>query len=652
MTWNFNSPRRHASRLSSLRLLREYIAGSAREAAAAVVPYYRHVVPDEVRLLVPEGVRRLAKTTFGIKDPVVRAYEYKLRLNELGFVERALEDLGRLSRSPEVMDRQLALWHLAVWHANRRSRRGSTAALELLDRYINEVVDQELLRRAAVLRAECHATLGDVYAGRAVIAATLQVEQHPDLFLADTNLHEDLAERLTRINEAMRLYRLPRVSLSPDQAASPYDRLTVAEEQLPATTGPKITVIVPAFNAAEHIATSMEALISQTWENIEVLVVDDFSTDSTTDVVTAFADRDPRIRLIRAEVNRGSYVARNIALREASGEFVTTHDSDDWSHPQKLEFQARHLLSNPGVAANMSQQARTTSDLVFHRRGNPGHYIFDNMSSLMFRRKLVLEKLGFWDSVRFGADSEFIERLRRAFGRKAVASVPMLLSFQRQSESSLTASSAFGYPGFHMGARQAYHEASRRYHRGRKNLIYAFSPANRQFAVPEPMRPLREVTRGERRHFDVILVSDFRIPGKLRAHNIAYVEKAMQPGCRVGLIQLADYDFDPTAEVLPAFRDLEDSCGVQFIVFGERVSCHRVVILDPFVLQEYQRFMPDVDAENVEILATDALVQLTSRDDLAGRLDTCMQNARRYFGRPSVWSSEDPALCDLLEKGR
>lgn len=63
-------------------------------------------------------------------------------------------------------------------------------------------------------------------------------------------------------------------------------------------------------------------------------------------------------------------------------------------------------MARPKLAANMSQQARATSELLFHRRGNPGHYVFDNMSSLMFRREPVLQKLGYWDSVRFGADSE------------------------------------------------------------------------------------------------------------------------------------------------------------------------------------------------------------------------------------------------------
>jgi glycosyltransferase involved in cell wall biosynthesis len=632
----------------STQFLWERIGGSVRGAVAAALPCYRRFVTPELRLLIPEGVRSAAKRTFGIKDPLIRVHELKLRLNELGFVERALEDLRALSQSPDATERLLATWELAVWNANRRSPEGSAATLTLLDRASDDIAHTELHRREAILRSECHALLGNVEAARAVIAAALQNEQHPDLHLAAANLSEHQAEQLTCVNDALRLYNLPQLSLRPANKESPYDSLSVAE-RLPVAAGPKVSVIVPAFNAAEHIATSMEALIAQTWQNLEVLVVDDSSTDSTADLIAAFSERDPRIRLIRADVNRGSYVARNIALREASGDFITTHDSDDWSHPKKLEIQARELMRNPNTVANMSHQARATSDLVFHRRGSPGHYIFDNMSSLMFRREPVAAKLGFWDSVRFGADSELIERIRLTFGRKAVASVPLLLSFQRQSETSLTGSSAFGYHGFLMGARQAYHEVSRAYHRRSRDLFYEFFPTKRPFAVPEPMWPIREVAKGERRQFDVILVSDFRMPGDNRANNIAYLEAEMRPGCRVGLVQMAKYDFDPTALVLPVFRDLEDACAVQFIAFGERVSCRRLVILDACVLEDSQRYVPDIDAEDIEVLVKSATIR---SEALSGWLEVCMQNACRYFGRPGVWTTEDPALCELLKKVR
>jgi len=621
---------------------RDSVVDSARAVTTAALPYYRRAVPTGLRALIPDDVRRLLKWGLGVKDPIVRVHEHRRRLNDLGFVERALEDLEHLAENSDAFARQRAIWFLVVWHANRRSPEGSAEALALLDRGLEDTGEPDMSRKEAVLRAECLATLGDTDAAAGVIAAALQNEPHADLYLAEANLYADPAERLAYVNKALGLYGLPLLSLRPDETEPLYDRLMVSEA-LPEADGPKISVIVPAFDAADHIATAMEALTTQTWKNLEVLVVDDQSRDPTVDVVTAFSERDPRIKLIRAPANRGSYTARNIALGEATGEFVTTHDSDDWSHPRKLEVQARHLMSNRKAAANMSQQARATSELSFHRRGQPGFYIFDNMSSLMFRREPVTKKLGFWDSVRFGADSELIERIRLAFGRNSVASLADAgpLSFQRQSESSLTGSSAFGYPGFSMGARLAYHQSSRRHHRNGKQLFYEFPQQERPFAVPEPMWPEREVAEGRRRQFDVVFASDFRMLGDVKARSLVNIEQET-PGNRVGLIQLACYDFDPWSQVQPVFLNLADQGEVEFIVFGERVRCNRLVVLHAPVLETFQRFVPDVEAQVVEVVVNDELMQLKTSENFVRWRDTCMENMRRYFGSSGDWIFKGP----------
>ena len=623
--------------LTDKQSLKNRLGHSARSAVSTALPIYRRMLPTEIRALIPESVRRAAKWTLGIKDPIVRVQELRLRLNDLGFVERALEDLTRMSKSAEEVERQLATWELAVWHANRRSEEGAAATLALLDKGLDAVAHAELRRREAVLRAECHATLCDVEAGRAVIAAALQEAEHPDLHLAAANLDTEPDARLEHINRALRFFALPEVSLLPNQGEDLYDRLSVAET-LPPADGPKVTVIVPAFNASDHIATALEALIAQTWTNLEVLVVDDRSTDATAEIVSGFSERDPRIKLIWAPENRGSYVARNIALGEASGAFVTTHDSDDWSHPQKLEIQVRHLMSTTKAAANVSVQARATSALSFHRRGNPGHYIFDNMSSLMFRREAVLDRLGHWDSARFGADSEFIERIRRTFGRDSVVSLTESgpLSFQRQSESSLTGSSVFGFHGFFMGARLAYHQASRLHHRRGRGLRYDFPQDTRPFAIPEPMQPHREVAKGEQRRFETVLVADFRLRAEA-ARIRSEIEAERRQGHRIGLVQMAVYGADPNGQVLPAFRELEDRGDVHFIVAGERVKCDRLAVLNPRVLEHFQRFVPEVDTGHVEIIAGTAPDDVTTPEGAADWQAACQKTAERVFGTAGVW---------------
>src|SRR5699024_3345674 len=143
------------------------------------------------------------------------------------------------------------------------------------------------------------------------------------------------------------------------------------------------------------------------------------------------------------------YIARNIALEKATGEFVTVNDADDWSHPYKICHQVTHLIEHADVIANTTEQVRMTEDLTFYRRGLAGMYIFSNMSSLMFRRVKVMKALCYLDADRFGSDGEFKRRLIRFFGKDAVVDLQTgPYSFTRQSSDSLTGKKAFGYYGF------------------------------------------------------------------------------------------------------------------------------------------------------------------------------------------------------------
>jgi glycosyltransferase involved in cell wall biosynthesis len=286
------------------------------------------------------------------------------------------------------------------------------------------------------------------------------------------------------------------------------------------------------YNAEDTIQTALGSVLSQTWTNLEVLVVDDCSTDATVPIVESYVRRDSRVQLIRTNSNGGTYVARNHGLRVATGSFVTCHDADDWSHPEKIEKQARHLLSNPLVIGNISQAAFATSDLKFNSKGR-AKYSINNTSSLMFRREPVMDAVGYWDCVRFSADTEFLRRVKKVFGDESVGIGPEgpVLSFVRQSSSSLTSCNAFGYYGVRRrGARKEYHEGYTRFHDTAENLRYEFPQHDRPFAVPEPMWPRREAKRGERRHFDVILVSDFRLTGDTTSSNIEQI-KAQKQRC-------------------------------------------------------------------------------------------------------------------------
>lgn len=99
-----------------------------------------------------------------------------------------------------------------------------------------------------------------------------------------------------------------------------------------------VSIIMPSYNTAAYIAQSIKSVQNQSYNNWELLIVDDCSTDNTDDVVKPFLI-DNRIRYLKNEKNSGAAVSRNRALREANGRWIAFLDSDDLWMPNKLERQ-------------------------------------------------------------------------------------------------------------------------------------------------------------------------------------------------------------------------------------------------------------------------------------------------------------------------
>ena len=95
---------------------------------------------------------------------------------------------------------------------------------------------------------------------------------------------------------------------------------------------PLITVIVPVYNILEYLPRCVHSITGQTYRNLEILLVDDGSTDGTGELCDRLGEEDPRIRVFHKE-NGGSSTARNLALQHAKGEYVGFVDSDDYIEP-------------------------------------------------------------------------------------------------------------------------------------------------------------------------------------------------------------------------------------------------------------------------------------------------------------------------------
>lgn len=106
-----------------------------------------------------------------------------------------------------------------------------------------------------------------------------------------------------------------------------------------------VSVIMPSYNTAKYIGETIKSVQAQTYENWELIIVDDCSTDNTDSAVEPFLS-DERIRYLKNSRNSGAAVSRNYALREAKGKWIAFLDSDDLWLPDKLEKQINFMLEN------------------------------------------------------------------------------------------------------------------------------------------------------------------------------------------------------------------------------------------------------------------------------------------------------------------
>lgn len=112
---------------------------------------------------------------------------------------------------------------------------------------------------------------------------------------------------------------------------------------------PALSVVVPIHNGAKYIAETLAAIFGQTFDDFEVLLVDDASTDNLSESLTGLSD--PRLRIIQLQSNVGVANARNTGVDLARGRYIAFCDADDICHPRRFEYQIGYLNDHPGIGA-------------------------------------------------------------------------------------------------------------------------------------------------------------------------------------------------------------------------------------------------------------------------------------------------------------
>ncbi len=185
--------------------------------------------------------------------------------------------------------------------------------------------------------------------------------------------------------------------------------------------GPLVSVIMPVFNAAKHIGESITSILSQSYLNVELIIVNDGSTDGSDGVIRSFTDE--RI-IYRSTPNGGVAAALNTALASATGQLIARQDADDVSLPQRIQEQVALFANNPNIViagtwANIMDEERRPIGSHEHPTTNAAiqfQLLFDVpfvSSSVMFRASALEFAKGFDGDPRVFEDYDMWSRIAR-----------------------------------------------------------------------------------------------------------------------------------------------------------------------------------------------------------------------------------------------
>jgi glycosyltransferase involved in cell wall biosynthesis len=198
-----------------------------------------------------------------------------------------------------------------------------------------------------------------------------------------------------------------------------------------ATDAPLVSVIMAAYNAGEHIGEALQSVLEQDWRPLEVVVIDDGSTDDTATIVRSYPDV-----VYVHQANAGPSAARNAAVEHSSGAFVANFDSDDLLPPTRVSDQVGFLLANPEVGAVFGRQEWMNAPEWMTRDAVYGDVDGIPLSSVMFRRDVFFELGGYDTSYVHGEDMDVLVRMRER--GIAYQVIPEIVLYRRYEASSLT----------------------------------------------------------------------------------------------------------------------------------------------------------------------------------------------------------------------
>jgi len=541
-------------------------------------------------ILNGEREGRLPKP-FDVANPLGNTFvtlEYYREKLWSGYSEQALREIERLATEGRRAVQVRAHWYLARWYY-------AHGDIETAQNNIQVMIGKNgrATKQMGVGLAKCLTLKGEFDALEEILEDEdwFSPTKRETLFLKANALSEQperVHERLRYINDVFLMDGLTGITCQNEEAPLTLENIGYLWQGKPQvdTQASKISVVIPAYNAESTIHIALDSILNQTWRNIEVIVVDDFSTDETAAVVTLYEARDSRVRLLRNEVNLGAYPSRNRGMKAATGEYVTVHDSDDWSHPQKLEKMVQVLELAPEKMASVSFWVRVTRELNFVGSWFLNEsFLEKNHSSALIRRS-VLDEIGYWDTVNVAGDSEFLWRLEKHYGFDSILFVlkNTPLSFALSDDTSLTRTKMTHVKTIHFGLRRMYREAARWWHENSQNHVLI--EGSREFPVPLGN------TRSRAEQFDLLVVDNFTDENKNLAEVLLRIREKHEQGLSVLLFHWPYFNGWTGAPVSSNTFKLMQELAIQFTHGGDTVAVSKIWVVDTRLLEHVVDSLP------------------------------------------------------------
>ncbi|MET4135505.1 glycosyltransferase family A protein [Pseudarthrobacter sp. PvP090] len=407
---------------------------------------------------------------------------------------------------------------------------------------------------------------------------------------------------LIGINDMYQRAGLSRITLT-DGPSSAFLRLS-AETPAPVTDGPLVTIVMPVYRPDEFTDLAIQSAIDQSYQNLEIIIVDDGSGGDAAERLNKWLAVDRRIQVVLNEPNAGAYTSRNIGYSMAHGEYITIFDGDDWQHPQKIELLVRGAQQQTDGRLVSAPWTRADEDLFFHYRGWRGAFITPAHVSTMFHTPTIREHLGHWDSVRKAADTEFILRYQALVNGEEpleVCEAPLTLSLVGESNLSME-DFRLGYRSpDRVSYRDSYEHWHKKIHSGEHSGYLDFPLAERAF--PAPSRFLPTGAKQQDLELDILFVGDFGAETAVAQLMLEHISAAGGKGQRVGLMHYPSILH--TASIDRSFsRSLKDAFHDGRLIRVEvtdRVRSAVVNVYDPTAFQYSRELRSGHAADRVSV---------------------------------------------------